>query len=340
MATFTPPTGDGNATFIEGKNDVANRLFAYYGSWAMGKTVWQDQAGVWHESTHPYQGGTYSITHDGDTTTTVGPEEGLATAQVVYDGGHVHEITADEEAALRLAGYGDNINTEPVDLTVWTPDDVSRFDRSIVTQSTTNGFTLTVKSGQGIGAGTGPSVATSNQREWWTHQHTTGWTDSVSSTLFDPDAFGAVLPQHGLVARTSTSGGNVKGIVAWHDVAFASPTIINVGVWDTPADGSGFSFRSTNFTSALGPVVTNVFPYRLDLRVVGTVASVRVYRPDVNQIPDWDDPLYAFTVDLDSFGDTGAIPTPTEGASGLWLAHSGSDPTSSVRYGPTTFRRL
>jgi len=109
MPTFTPPTGEGNPTFIAGKNDVTNRLFSYFGSWAQGQTVWLDQEGVWHQSTHPYQGGTFHIVHDGDTTTVTGPEEGLATAQVVYDGGHVHEITDEEAAALTDGGFGEYI---------------------------------------------------------------------------------------------------------------------------------------------------------------------------------------------------------------------------------------
>ena len=77
MPVFTPPTTDGNPTYIAGKNDVTNRLFSYFGSWAQGQTVWLDQEGVWHQSTHPYQGGTFHIVHDGDTTTVTGPEEGL-----------------------------------------------------------------------------------------------------------------------------------------------------------------------------------------------------------------------------------------------------------------------
>lgn len=109
MPTFIPPTGAGNPTYIEGKNDPANRLFRFFGSWAMGKTVWKDSQGVWHESTHPYQGGAITRVHDGDTTTVTGPDEGLATAQVVYYGGHVYEITDEEAAELTDAGYGENI---------------------------------------------------------------------------------------------------------------------------------------------------------------------------------------------------------------------------------------
>src|SRR5690606_41314134 len=93
MPTFTPPTGEGNPTYIAGKNDVTNRLFSYFGSWAQGQTVWLDQEGVWHQSTHPYQCGTFHSVHDGDTTTVTGPEEGLSTYQVGYDAGHAHTIT-------------------------------------------------------------------------------------------------------------------------------------------------------------------------------------------------------------------------------------------------------
>ena len=111
MATFTPPTVAGVPTFISGKNDTANRLWSWFGSWAQGQTVWKDQNGEWHQNAYPYQGGGPHYTHDRGTTT-VTTEDGtnlLQNAQVVYLGGHVYELTAEEEADLIAGGFGDYI---------------------------------------------------------------------------------------------------------------------------------------------------------------------------------------------------------------------------------------
>ena len=105
MPTFIPPT-------TEGKRVGTSPLMRFYGAWAQGLTVWKDSQGVWHESSEPYQGGAIHQSHNnwingvGPITTTTGPDEGLATAQVVYLGGHVHTIASAEAADLTAAGYG------------------------------------------------------------------------------------------------------------------------------------------------------------------------------------------------------------------------------------------
>jgi hypothetical protein len=108
MPTFTPPVTDGRLV-----GDPADHqswgYFRHLGAWATGLTVWRDQAGVWHESIEPYAGGATTTVHDGSTTTVTGPDEGTATAVVVYEGGHVHTITDEEAADLVAAGYGDYI---------------------------------------------------------------------------------------------------------------------------------------------------------------------------------------------------------------------------------------
>lgn len=103
MPTFTPPVTDGVP--VSRSDDPGDTLWRYYGSWAMGQTVWKDQAGVWHAQTWPYQGGSTTTTHDGDTTTVTAPDEGLATAQEVYLGGHVHEISDAKAVELMDAGF-------------------------------------------------------------------------------------------------------------------------------------------------------------------------------------------------------------------------------------------
>ena len=109
MATFTPPFVDGNLMHFPNKPGPASRLYRFYGSWATGVTVWRDSSGVWHEALIPYLAGATHTVHDWNMSTISEPDEGLATAEVVYLGGHVYEITAEEEAALIAAGYEDGI---------------------------------------------------------------------------------------------------------------------------------------------------------------------------------------------------------------------------------------
>ena len=108
MTTFTPPTTAGMPTADPAKNDVHNRHWSFFGSWAMGKTVWKDSEGTWHEAIFPYQGGEFYRDGDGVTTTPTSVNH-LADAQVVYLGGHVYDLTAEEEADLIAGGYGDYI---------------------------------------------------------------------------------------------------------------------------------------------------------------------------------------------------------------------------------------
>lgn len=111
MSTFTPPTTAGMPTADPAKNDIHNRHWSFFGSWAMGLTVWKDVNGDWHQAIFPYQGGGTFTTHNGSTTTTTveSSVNHLADAQVVYLGGHVYDLTAEEEADLIAGGYGEYI---------------------------------------------------------------------------------------------------------------------------------------------------------------------------------------------------------------------------------------
>jgi hypothetical protein len=108
MPTFIPPTAAGNATFDPRKRetDPAHRLCSYFESWETGQTVWKDSLGVWHTQLNPYLGGSTNTVHDWNASTYGAPDEGLATAQKVYLGGHVHTITDDEATELTAAGFG------------------------------------------------------------------------------------------------------------------------------------------------------------------------------------------------------------------------------------------
>jgi hypothetical protein len=118
VAVFTPPVVEGNPPTVS-FGHPGNKLMRNYGNWAQGATVWKDSQGVWHQSSNPYEGGAVHIVHNlwaggvGPTSTYSTPDEGLATAERVYLGGHVYQITAEEESELVAAGYADNITPLP-----------------------------------------------------------------------------------------------------------------------------------------------------------------------------------------------------------------------------------
>jgi hypothetical protein len=112
MPTFTPPTTAGRLIADPGRKhrSGAHALWSHYGAWETGQTVWKDSLGVWHTSVTPYQGGAVHRVFDGgQLVSETAPDEGLATAQVVYLGGHVHEITDAEMDDLIAAGFRDQI---------------------------------------------------------------------------------------------------------------------------------------------------------------------------------------------------------------------------------------
>ena len=104
MATFTPPFRDGRS-MVGPPGHPLNPLMRYWGAWATGATVWKDSLGAWHESIAPYEGGATQTVHNGSVTTVRGPDEGLATAQVYYLGGHVYTITEAAADELEALGY-------------------------------------------------------------------------------------------------------------------------------------------------------------------------------------------------------------------------------------------
>jgi hypothetical protein len=117
MATFNPPVTDGilAADPSRADRDGAHALWRYYGAWAMGKTVWKDQLGEWHEAIYPYQGGeTHEVWTQGVKVVDIADTsvESLANAEVVYQGGHVHIIGEAGDADfddLVAGGYRDFI---------------------------------------------------------------------------------------------------------------------------------------------------------------------------------------------------------------------------------------
>jgi hypothetical protein len=105
MPTFIPPTTAGELVG-DPKDKASWQLLRFYGSWETGKTVWRDQQGEWHEALEPYLGGHTDTVHNWNGSTVSAPDAGLANAQVVYLGGHVHTITQQEADDLTAAGYG------------------------------------------------------------------------------------------------------------------------------------------------------------------------------------------------------------------------------------------
>lgn len=111
MPTFVTPLRDGQPMTSPEGNGTQNALMRFYGNWAQGVTVYKDSGGVWRESLEPYLGGATHATHNqwiggsGPISTVTAPDQGLATAQKVYAGGHDHEVTTTEATELIAAGY-------------------------------------------------------------------------------------------------------------------------------------------------------------------------------------------------------------------------------------------
>ena len=104
MPVFTPPEVEDTPRGVP--NHPSYRLMRYYRAQKTGMTVWQDQAGAWHSSLNPYQGGdVWRNYDDGQLVSTTGPAEGLATAQSVYLGGHSYPISDLQAVQLMLAGF-------------------------------------------------------------------------------------------------------------------------------------------------------------------------------------------------------------------------------------------
>jgi hypothetical protein len=113
MPTFTPPTTAGRLIADPAKRhrSGAHALWRHYGAWETGQTVWKDSLGVWHTALVPFQGGgVHRVFKDGVLVSETGPDEGLATAQVVYLGGHVYDITEAEATELINAGFGAGVD--------------------------------------------------------------------------------------------------------------------------------------------------------------------------------------------------------------------------------------
>lgn len=83
MATFRPPTDN----FVYWADNGEEGIFSYLKPWPRGRNVFKLVDGSFTEQ-QPMDQDSIAIT---------------------YHGGHIHDITADEEADLRAAGYGDYI---------------------------------------------------------------------------------------------------------------------------------------------------------------------------------------------------------------------------------------
>ena len=338
MPTFSPPTFDDTAW---GQPDHPSYpLMRYYGSVKSGLTVWKGQDGNYHQSSYPYAGGaTEAVFDNGVRTSFTGPDEGLATASEVYIGGHIYPISTATYINLAIAGYFPYLNIEDV-VFEWERNDAGNLFKETVTVDGTNAYSFAVQGDVGVAHVTGAAVNNSNARAWFLDDRTLNWADSTGQTLLEPSTFigGTIYPQQGLVCRGGSDGVWITGIAIWYDIAFGSPTLLNIGCFKTPADGSTLTFRSFVWTTPLGPAGTVNFPYNLAYDLTGISIKVKVWKPNQEQ-PSFDDPVWAKTIDLTSFGDPVAIPVPTQGSNGFWCGHGGTNTQSDCRFGYSKFHR-
>jgi hypothetical protein len=96
MPTFTPPTGEGMPWLSPNATGAEAGLMKFFSTCPMGFTVWRDLNDVWHQEHYPL-----------DTNFQVWIDNAQPNnAKVVYHGGHVYDITAQEATDLTNAGYG------------------------------------------------------------------------------------------------------------------------------------------------------------------------------------------------------------------------------------------
>lgn len=337
MPTFVPPVTDGN--LIGDPNDPSWSFFRHFGAWAQGLTVWRDSQGVWHESTTPYLGGATTTTHDWDQSSYTSPDEGLATAQRVYLGGHEHTITQQEADDLTAAGYGARINIADVE-GHWVNEDIARMSNRVASVGVGGEVPvpLTVDSEQRIvGALQAPSGSSSgSRRDFWVHDSVTGWTDYRFKTRIDPPSYGAAYtPQAGIVLRHQFSAGKWRGVTINNNIFFVVP-FINVGVWEHNVDGTGFVNRQFGWPQAdmVG------LPYEFEGTLIGNVVTISTYPK--NGTADPNSSRYTKVINLDTdAGNAAAVPTPTgPGDGGVILAHSSADAIGASRVGLTRWQRL
>jgi hypothetical protein len=342
MATFEPPTAEGPQHLSRYGDNPADKLFRHFSGQETGETVWRDPDSNYHQSQYPYQGGAeYRTYNDDDVTITLDPpNDSLATALEVYPGGAISQISESQRTDLIAAGFGAGINNGPVFIDKWTTEDVAKLNRHVMSVADPNiprdptvvdgkaEFRLDGNLGQG------------NRRDFYTHSDFEG-TDVVAETILDPLAYGAdigdtptsdVLPQLGLCLRYQNNGSTHTAITINNNIFFVVP-FINVGVWKANVDGTGFLARTVS------TVLARDFPMGVEVDLSGNTISVRSF--DITQPrPPYTDPNYALIVDLDSFGDIGAIPTPVgQGYGGLLVAHLGADSNCAGRFRKTIWRR-
>lgn len=340
---FTPPSTSGTLIADPAKinQSAAHRLWYHYGAWAEGQTVWKDSGGTWHTQLSPYQGGsTDRVFYDGVLTSEEGPDEGLATAEQVYLGGHVYEVSDSVATELTSAGFGSYLNTEPVTLH-WTQDEADLLSKVTISVDSPNvSASPVVEQTQGVfRLASGDDVAQSGLREFWTHPHTDGWTDTTATFTVDPPNFGTfgvgnVLPQAGVALRLNDDGATMRAVTINNNIIFGV-SVLNIGVWAANLDGTGFVNRQHSFDF---PDQFVPFPFTVEAVLVDNLVTISIYPAGGSII---EGPSHVETLDLDTdCGDAGTIPTPTgTGINGVLCAHIGTSSLSACRFGRVDFVR-
>lgn len=321
MPTFSPPIGIGIAWGDPDSSDPAQRLMSFYGSLPQGETVYKTQAGQYIQTQYPSAGR---------------PDApGLDQAIEYYLGGHIYDITDTQALLLIINGYSAYVNKQIVDLTYWKHTDLAKFTRVILTENSSAVPVLGINSAeQGtVTESSGLEPFLDSSRNFWKHADLEGNTDFDATCILDPLNYGlspegqVIAEQAGLALRIQVTGGKHRGITINNNIFFVIPHL-NIGVWSSDADGTNFLNRQQSL--AIGLLLP--FPYQFDIKLRSNIIQVRAYTPGLLP-PSWTDPIYAITIDLDSFGDTVNNPTPIgEGSAGPIGAHLGTDPRVAARF--------
>lgn len=318
----------------------------YYGSVPTGDTVWHEQSGAYKRSQYPYLGGTTDRSFNDDEYTSTPGAPGLLDAQEAYLGGHTYEISNSEALQLIVAGYQDRLNIADVEVT-WKNEDLPHLFISNMSQSAppidVPANPYVDESQRGVfGYSAGDPITSGGRRDYWLHEYVS-FADIEAETVLDPVSYDGPEGAHqqgGLVLRYVESGGKKRGVTINNNVFFVVP-FINVGVWEANLDGTGFINRQYSF--GIDSLSSPAFPSRLQARLTGNIAQVRVAKINEPYQP-WSNDLTSYArskaINLDTdAGDSVTIPTPTgKGGAGWIVAHMGTNPAAWYRFRRTTFK--
>ena len=97
-----------------------------------------------------------------------------------------------------------------------------------------------------------PTSSLTNMRHWYVDESFPATNSEVTTLFWGEDGkFGNTAGgfQPGNVHRAQNNAGTVKGFIAWPDIVFGQPYVINIGLWEGTGSSLTLGSTNTNFTA-------------------------------------------------------------------------------------------